>query len=202
MITEVGDYTLRIEEPVGGAMPPILVEAQFAAVSYNALNSIDLNGYFQPPFWGTPFAASTNASVRLSLVEAEGTPEPFHFLLIDQITVLREARSELPSFSYPVANGTIIEQAQMDFFGQIWILVRNRNKRSVLVWRINDLSWMVLIPETEEAIDFATSRARATVPAADQKIVIAGVEGREKVTSHSIGPNALSAPAPPQAETE
>jgi hypothetical protein len=181
MIDKPGVYTLHLvpDDPAP--------QARFTVCSYRALDSRKLSGHYRPPFVGTSAQDGPEvSSVQLSRVESENTPQPFQFLLIDQIVVMNEARTGLPGYSFPVLAGTTIDQAEMDFFGQVWVLVKSADKASLLLWRINDLSWTELIPPTDKKVVLGIGQARQNVPA--QKMVIAGLEGKEQFTTYSVAP--------------
>lgn len=181
-ITSPGTYVLRFTGADGRA----LSEAQITASTFTTTSQFELSGYYQPPFIGTPRGGGQNTSVRLALVQTQPAQSSTDFILIDRIRVLGEAREDLPRFAFGVPVGTSIEKCEMDYSGQVWALVKIDRRMSLVVWRIDDLSWTVLIPFGEQNIEFNSSRARFTIPAAEQKIVIAGVEGKEKFTTHSI----------------
>lgn len=190
-----GRYTLRIapDEAYAKASHHAVAPeadvatARFTAADYRVSDFRELAGQYYPPYTGTSVPQfDRSSSVRLSLVETKATPKPLQFLLIDQIVVMGEERIGLPSYSFAVPVGTQVEKAAMDFFGQVWVVVKTGEKMSLLIWRINDLSWSVLVPPTEKRITFQTGQAIMNSPS--ELLVSAGVEGEEQFTTYSIAP--------------
>jgi len=178
-IVEPGRYTLRFEDD--GA---VLAEAAFDVKGYRAVASRRVSGTYHPPYIGSPPNVVHNTSATISIVETTGTPSGVRYLVIDEVKVGDEARKFLPAYAYPVLPETTVERAEMDYLGQIWLLLKSGDRNSLLIWRVHDLSWSELVAPTDRGITFGTTRARAFVDG--QTVVIAGVEGREKFSSYSV----------------
>jgi hypothetical protein len=175
-----GKYTLRLV-----SKDAVAAQADFSLVAYRTLSSRAIANAYEPMVVVLAGLAGTGkASVRLSSIESEGVEKPSQWLLINQIAALGKTLDDLPSYSYPVPTGTIFEKAEMDYLGQVWVVAKSGDKNSLLLWRLHDLSWSVLVAPTEKKIELGTSRARAYVP--NQNIVIAGVEGQTKFTTQSV----------------
>lgn len=206
-----GQYTLRFKTDRVVHESQLNVAA-YRVLS--GLSEFQVHGRYRPPYIGARAPDANDgrplderSSVRLSVVEADypprqppepaarplffddpdaGKPPRPHFLLIDQIVVMSKARIGLPSYSHPVAPGSTIERADMDDFGQVWVLVKSDDKRSLLLWCINDLSWRVLVPPTEKRITFEVGQAFLLEP--ESRLIAAGVEGGEAHSSYSVMP--------------
>jgi hypothetical protein len=206
-----GQYTLRFKTDRVVHESQLNVAA-YRVLS--GLSEFQVHGRYRPPYIGARAPDANDgrplderSSVRLSVVEADypprqppepsarplffddpdaGKPPRPHFLLIDQIVVMSKARIGLPSYSHPVAPRSTIERADMDDFGQVWVLVKSDDKRSLLLWCINDLSWRVLVPPTEKRITFEVGQAFFLEP--ESKLIAAGVEGGEAHSSYSVMP--------------
>jgi hypothetical protein len=186
-----GRYRLQFESQDGARS-----EGGFTLVDYRTIQNKPLRGGYDTILQLPYTKAMGEVGVLLSLIESVGTDRPFRWLLVDEISVFGVAQTDLPGFWFPVSETAGIETAQMDVFGQIWVLVRSHGQRSLLLWRLHELKWSVLVAPTDRIIEFGTSRAREGIP--NQNIVIAGVEGEEKFTTQSVWsmPRAQPAPAP------
>jgi hypothetical protein len=158
--------------------------AAFTLVDHRALETRYVVGAFEPLVQYTGPVGVEKASARVSIIEALDKANPDQWVLVDKIFASGREQSDWPSYSLPVPAGTKMEKADMDFLGQVWVLVRCAERRSLLLWRLQDLSWSVLVPPTNKEIDFGTTRARFGVP--NQIIVIAGLEGQQKFTTQSV----------------
>jgi hypothetical protein len=195
---EPGNYTLVVANRDG-----LVVSREFEVIGHRTLSEITVTGAYEPPQLGrTPGTGTVTA--RLSLVESRVREQTMRWLLIDAISVAAAPHAGLRAYACPVPSQAVIDKAEMDYLGQVWVLVAHaRGTRSLLLWRMHDLAWSTIVPETERRVTLGTTRARAFV--ANQNIVIAGVEGQEKFSTHSVwampraDPSTASAPATPPA---
>jgi hypothetical protein len=148
-----------------------------------------LAGVYRPVLQSSQAAKSEKASVRLSVVQAEGIKDQIAWLLVDDVEALGQAQSDLPSSAHEVRVGSEIEHAALDHRGQVWTVIKNGEERAMYLWTLSDLRWTVLVPPTKSGIEFGMTPAYDGGGADAGVAVIAGVEGEILHTTHSRNRN-------------
>jgi hypothetical protein len=178
-----------------------IAASEIAIFATDTIEARQLNGAYDPLQLGESYA-NAKASVRLSVVEATESTNPMRWLLIDEIVVAGKPRTRVQKYALPVDTTSSIDAAQMDYCGQVWVILKSGDRYGLVVWLMNDLAWRQLVPVASRRIAMGTALATMPfTPIANYNIVIAGVEGETKFTTQSVWamPRAEPAAAPANA---
>jgi hypothetical protein len=189
-----GKHTLQFVTVDG-----VVAKAEFIMVACRTVSSRELSGAYDPLQYGE--GGNATASARLSIVESQEAASRRQWLLLDQVTIRGELKSRLPSYSCPIEIGSAIEKAEFDHLGQVWVVLKSGNRASLLVWRMHELQWAILVTMTDQKIGIGTAWAiTPSTPAQPYNVVIAGIEGQTKFTTESVWamPRAEPSVAPTQ----
>lgn len=176
-ISRPGPYTFQLRR-VGA-----VAEARFEVGIDRTINEWRLDGAFLDPLDFDP-RLGTRVSCRLSLGEVPHEGGITRFLIVDRLVIGDKSRNDLPRFASQLPADANVTKAEMDFLGQVWVVVQSGRKSSLVLWNLRDQAFRVLVPWGERAIELGTTPASSHV--LKQNVVIAGLPGQTKFTTTTV----------------
>jgi len=137
--------------------------------------------------WSPPLKPLSRMTVQ-PLVETDVTvldvphgPISQRFLCIGKIEISHKIQ-ELPPQVLPIPADSTITQAEMDYLGQIWVVLSSGTKEGLILWSMREERFQVLEPLGEHKVEIGATRAYFSANLYT-KVILAGVSGKPKHTS-------------------
>lgn len=177
-------YVLTLRDAGG-----IVAQERFAVVNPRIISSRGLSGGLALVGSIRP-AIGQLASCSASVIEINNQGSASRFLSIDNV-IISDNQSDSPASLLRLSPAAELLDARMDCLGQVWFLLKDAEKNSLVSWSVINHEFKTLIPTTDERIEIGATNAGRGLLA---QVVIAGIPGKLTLTSLSLSSKAFDNP--------